>query len=84
MDCLNVKNVFNAIENVADWFTLGLNLNVSHSKLQEIERNYADIARQKQEMIAMWLNGNPEATWNVLIRALKNMGYEGQIPLSGD
>ena len=59
-----------------DAFTLGLHLGLKQAKLYEIEKNHqGDMVRQRQEVIAVWLNGHPAASWHILAQALEEMGH---------
>lgn len=60
---------------VMDWHTVGLKLGLPHHKLEEIGINFNayGVARQKQEMISMWLKYDEECSWCKLARVLEEM-----------
>ena len=56
------------------WFSLGVQLDISHNDLKTIEMNYPrDAQRCLTECLAKWLQSG-KATYTGLANALKNMG----------
>ena len=73
---LNVHNLSQVLEEVTNWHTLGIKLDVPSHKLRTIEQNYPrDTERCKNEMLTMWLQMFPTAHWKDVVRALHKMGY---------
>lgn len=59
----------------ADWFKLGVQLELRPARLKEIERNYPqDAQRCKTEVLNMWLQNAPEVSWKNLAQAVEAMG----------
>ena len=59
------------------WHDLGLELleQEDEGMLNEIEVNYpSDVTKRCKEMFCLWLDRCPNATWNQLIQALKEVG----------
>ena len=51
-------------------------LNMPTHVADTIEMNHpGDIARQKEEAIAWWLNNSPTASWKELANALRSVGH---------
>ena len=67
-------SVYDETASVVEWFTLGLYLKLSPTKLEIINNDFRFQSKQaRREMLAVWLKtGN--ATWLCLIRALSKMG----------
>ena len=57
---------------VSDWYQLGLKLGVPDYKLDEIQRKHSS-SRWKMEMLKLWLQLNPNASWMSVVRALQRM-----------
>ena len=75
MIALDLRNVMNELGSVmAKWFSIGVQLGVSYSKLQEIGANYQTVDRCCCEVISFWLNGNtPVAVnWKSLVEVLES------------
>jgi len=58
---------------VRDWFSLGIHLDIPTSVLKQIERDCKDPVRSKIEVIDLWLDHDPEPTWNKLAHAVEDM-----------
>ena len=70
-----MRNVANELGSVmTKWFSIGVQLGVSHSKLQEIGTNYQTVDRCCCEVISFWLNGNADVpvNWESLVKVLES------------
>ena len=67
-------SVFDETASVVEWFTLGLYLKLSPTKLELINADFPFQSKTaRREMLAHWLKtGN--ATWSCLFRALSKIG----------
>ena len=80
-EVLNEDNLVDIIEALeeggfasSDWYTLGLQLRISHDELTIIDHNYPkDVVRCLEECLVKWLKTS-KATYNRLAEALKKMG----------
>ena len=82
-NCLNIytagspplRLLVEAVTNVTDWHTLGRNLNLTNTQLENIHVTYHvhGVERLKTEMFDAWLKSSPSASWSDLISALKSM-----------
>ena len=72
---LSVKNLFNATSEVHDWYTLGIQLDIKPCTLKDIQSNGLSQDNRRQEMFDVWLQSDPNASWEKLIHALDNMKY---------
>ena len=72
---LSVKNLFNATSKVHDWYTLGIQLDIEPCRLKDIQSSNLSQDNHRQEMFEVWLQSDPNASWEKLIRALDNMKY---------
>ena len=63
------------LDEVTNWFELGIYLGVPPSQLQEIHQEFDDIQECKIEMLLAWRQqGIP--TWNSLVSALTSIGMQ--------
>ena len=73
---LDVKNLLTACKNVSDWKQLGIQLGLTMTQLENIERTYhiqgVDIL--KSHMFDVWLKNSPRASWTDLANALRAIG----------
>ena len=61
----------------AQWYTLGLQLGLEEDVLSSIEQEQLDKPMKcKRAMFRKWLESNPTASWNDLIKALVQIGEE--------
>ena len=73
---LNLKNLSSELATVINWFLLGINLGLPKHELSKIQQSYASqgIDQQRLEMLYLWLQRTPNATWEDVVRALQQMG----------
>ena len=73
---ISVKLLVDAVRNVSDWHSLGLHLDLTMSKLMQIQRIHHAHGEEriKAEMFDVWLNSCPDASWHQLVTALKAIG----------
>ena len=71
----DVKHLLNITEDVVDWFGLGTQLEVKHSRLKKIRREIDTEDGRRCEMINYWLNTDPEASWEKLSEALVRVDH---------
>ena len=58
-----------------DWFNLGLQLDLSYAKLNEIRKNFPrDDSSCKREMFQLWLRSSPSASYQKLAQAYQTLG----------
>ncbi|XP_019856400.1 PREDICTED: uncharacterized protein LOC109584926 [Amphimedon queenslandica] len=60
-----------AIVRTSRWHMLGLTLKVDDKKLQDIASERSDIEEKRTQMFRAWLNGQPGASHNQLVEALR-------------
>ena len=66
-----LKALMNELKSVADWHSLGVNLDLKHHQLKEIEKSYrGDDKRCKTEVLGCWLDSTPNPTWEAVAEAL--------------
>ena len=73
-NALNFKSLCGELKTVTDWHQLGINLGVPADELRRIERDYQGNDRRRAEMLDLWLQRTPNATWEDVVRALQQMG----------
>ena len=73
-----LRDVLDAIDDVNDWHTLGLHLRLDIAEMDQIEEQYLTQGhrRCKTKMIDLWLKVKPDASWHMLIKALKKIKEE--------
>ena len=70
---LKLKNLDLALDEIVDWYSLGLQLDVPSSDLNKIHHDYTGTDERRQKMLDKWLEQQPWATWAKLVDALKRM-----------
>ena len=61
---------------VSEWLPLGRELGVPGHKLEEIDVNHqGDVRRKASEMVRAWLYRTPDAGWEQLIEALRELDH---------
>ena len=74
-----LRDILDAIEDVNDWHSLGIHLRLDIAQLDQIEEQYFATQghrRCKTKMIDLWLKVKPDASWYMLIKALKKIKEE--------
>ena len=62
---------------VGDWYRLGLTLNLESDDLDIIEEDHrGDKRKQTLEMFKLWLETQPDASYDQLIKALCKVGCD--------
>ena len=71
----SMKRLLTECISVSDWHTLGIQLGLTTSRLNDIHTTYHvhGVKRLKTEMFDAWLKSSPNASWADLITALRNM-----------
>ena len=71
-----MKNLSTELVTVINWFLLGINLGLPKHELSKIQQNYVHQGNDQQrvEMLYLWLQRRPNATWEDVVRALHQMG----------
>ena len=73
---LDLTSLLQDLNEVTDWFQLGLRLGIKHADLTIIERNHKDdTERCKEEMLAHWLRNFSNASRRMLVSALREIGH---------
>ena len=74
-DILNVKNLSTELTTITDWYQLGLYLNLQTHELNKIQQDHAHQGNDRQmvEMLAVWLQRTPNATWGDMVNGLQQM-----------
>ena len=70
---LSLKNLTNALREVDEWQTLGVQLDIGHHELQKFASENRKTEEQKQAMLQFWLDKEPKASWEILLSALGNL-----------
>ena len=72
---LTHKNVLNALKDVVEWKSLGVQLDVSAPKIKEIDvNNRGQVAECRYDLVQFWLESDLSCSWKKLIDALKSIG----------
>ena len=67
----DIVPVLTAVNEVTDWYTLGLKLGIPHHQLEGIRRDGYDENDRRRNMISAWLETG-HASWSSLVDALKH------------
>ena len=68
-----IDELIDGLDEVTNWFHLGVYLHIPYHKLTEIESKNKGLVRCKIDLFNTWLSQNPNASWIILIDALKKM-----------
>ena len=73
---LDTAILCNELISVRDWRSLGLNLGVRDYELDRIESSHPTegCSRWMQETFSLWLRKTPSASWENVVKALRQMG----------
>ena len=71
-------NIEVELKEITQTYQFGLQLGVPTQELEETEKNYKDIARQRSEVIKYW-DRNNECTWERVADAVKKLGGHGKL-----
>ena len=66
----DILPVLTAVNEVTDWYTLGLKLGIDPYRLERIEKDGSDENARQRKMILSWLETG-HASWSSLVDALK-------------
>ena len=70
-----MKNLSSELSTVSKWYQLGIKLGLQPSRLHQIEQEVpTDIDRRKIEVVDLWLQSTPGASWRHIVTALREMG----------
>jgi len=70
-----VKNLSSELSTVSKWYQLGIKLGLPPSHLHRIEREIStDIGRRIIEVVNLWWQSTPGASWRHIVTALREMG----------
>ena len=79
-DASILKQILRVTKEVTGWYSLGIQLNIDTSYLDQIERNYGgDAERCKIKAIKCWLRFVQNCTWNKLARAVEGRGGHAKV-----
>ena len=66
------------LQDVSDWYGLGLHLDIPPRELDNIKRNNTlhTPLEFRREMLSIWMKKLPEPSWSRVVKALVEMGME--------
>ena len=67
----DIVPVLTAVNEVTDWYNLGLKLGIPHHQLERIRKGVHDENDRQCNMISAWLDTG-HASWSSLVDALKS------------
>ena len=72
---LTHKNVLSALKDVVEWKSLGVQLDISAPKIDEIDvNNRGQVAECRYALVKFWFESDVSCSWKQLIDALKSIG----------
>ena len=75
-DTFTTKNILNALKEVVDWKLLGIQLDISASKIKEIDVNNREkVADCRYDLVQFWLESDRSCSWKKLITALRSTNH---------
>ena len=67
----SLEALTNELKSVSDWHSLGVNLDLKHHQLKEIEKNHrGDDKLCMTKVLIGWLDSTPNPTWEDTVEAL--------------
>ena len=70
VDQPTVRCLLTELDQVVDWYSLGIHLEIKPTELEEIQRNFPrDCNRCKIEMLNFWLKSCSQPTWEKVAQA---------------
>ena len=73
---MTLKDLVIQLDEVVDWFKLGILLDISSSKLKRIRADHRETNACKTEMLVMWMEQTTNASWTTVVRALVGIRME--------
>ena len=67
--CAELKDLINELEEVTDWFLLGLCLGLFESQLEVIKQDHKTNDERRREVLATWAR-QEKPTWSTVVCAL--------------
>ena len=64
-----------ATASLVDWFKLGVLLKIPLSSIEDIAASCKNVMEAKGRMLSLWLNSDPDASWEKLADAVRKIGY---------
>ena len=75
-----LRQILSATQEVTGYYSLGIQLGIHTSYLDQIEKDYGgDAERCKIEVIKFWLRNVQNFTWNKLAQAIEGMGRHANV-----
>ena len=71
--CAERRDLVNELQEVTDWYLLGLCLGLSEPQLKVIKQDYRTNDERRREMLATW-EKQDKRTWSKVVCALMEMG----------
>ena len=73
---ISLLDLLGETDQITDWYMLGMYLKLPRGRLTEIEIQFREHGprRCKLEMFDLWMNLNPDASWELIALALENFG----------
>ena len=68
-----LKDLINELQEVTDWYLLGLCLGLTESRLREIEQDQRRNDERRREVLATWAR-QEKPTWSKVVHTLMEMG----------
>ena len=77
MSFLNLIDLLEETDKLTDWYTLGVFLKMPSEDLKDIENRFstAGLKRCKIELFSLWLQRNPNASWDQIALALEKCDH---------
>ena len=72
-DVLDARNLLSELNTVTNWCLLGIYLRLLPHELTRIEQDYRGSERQMMQMLNLWLQRTPKASWEDVVSALQEM-----------
>ena len=77
-DELTLLELCKELQDVSNWYGLGLHLDIKPTELENIKYNdkLRSPVESRMEMLSVWMKKLPEPSWSRVVKALMEMGLE--------
>ena len=69
----DIAKLTNELKNVNIWKTLGQELGLKQATLEQVDLDHRNIPDRRNDMIDRWFKFKPDAAWEDVVLALRNM-----------
>ena len=72
---MELEELLAELSEVTDWFSFGVNLEISEDRLKEIENKWESVESCKREMLTVWMQ-QAHPSWKAVVIALAGINMK--------